>query len=78
MALRKASRLRSAVVGFAQSLARLLSSRAAFLAEVAGLASIACGLWMVYEPAALIVAGLGSIAWALGRRLRERVNEDAR
>lgn len=39
-------------------------------AEVAGLASIAGGLWMVYEPAAFVVAGAGAILWAQGHRTR--------
>lgn len=38
--------------------------------EVVGLASITGGLWMVYEPAALIVAGAGAILWAQGHRAR--------
>lgn len=68
---------RTSVVGFTISLARLLSSRAALLAEIAGLTSIAGGLWMVYEPAALIVAGLGCVLWAQGHRSRAS-DEDAR
>lgn len=39
-------------------------------AEIAGLVSISGGLWMVYEPAALIVAGAGAILWAQGHRAR--------
>ena len=39
-------------------------------AEIAGLASIAGGLWMVYEPAALVAAGIGAILWAQGHRAR--------
>jgi hypothetical protein len=42
----------------ATSLGRWMSSQRALLVQLTGLASITGGLWMVYEPAALIVAGL--------------------
>lgn len=32
------------------------------LAEVAGVASIAVGCWLIFPPAGLIAAGLGAIA----------------
>lgn len=38
--------------------------------EVVGLASIAGGLWMVFPPSALIVGGIGLVAWAQGYRSR--------
>lgn len=51
------------------SLDRLLSHRATYV-EIAGLGSIAGGLWMVYEPASLIATGVGLVLWAQGHRTR--------
>ena len=48
-----------------QALTRLRLSSAA---EIGGLAAIVAGVWMVYEPAALIAAGLGTVLWAQGQR----------
>ena len=36
------------------------------LAELAGLAIMTAGVWMVFEPAAVILAGAGIILWAQG------------
>jgi len=48
------------------SLARWARSNAAMLVQAAGIASITGGLWMVYEPLALIVAGIGLIVIGAG------------
>lgn len=41
--------------------------RARILAvEIAGVAGIAIGTWMVYEPAAFIIGGVGAILWSMG------------
>ncbi|PKN81544.1 MAG: hypothetical protein CVU47_06410 [Chloroflexi bacterium HGW-Chloroflexi-9] len=52
------------------SLVRLFSPHVAVLAEVAGMVSIAGGLWMVYPPVALVVTGAVAILWAQGHRTR--------
>lgn len=35
-------------------------------AEIVGLAAVVAGVWMIFVPAALIVAGLGVLALAWG------------
>lgn len=36
------------------------------VAQVAGLAAVGAGVWMIYEPAGVIVGGLGLVFWAQG------------
>ena len=35
--------------------------------ELAGLGLVVAGVGQIYEPAAIILAGIGCIAWAQGR-----------
>lgn len=35
-----------------------------WLAGVLGFALLVAGVWMVYHPAAFVVAGIGLLAWA--------------
>lgn len=37
--------------------------------EAAGLALFDVGVWMVYEPLAVMLAGIGITAWFIGRKL---------
>lgn len=37
------------------------------VAQVVGLVAVAAGIWMIYEPAAVIASGLGLALWAQGR-----------
>lgn len=38
------------------------------LVQLSGCGLVVAAIWMVYEPAALVTAGAGLIAWAEGRR----------
>lgn len=35
--------------------------------QVGGLAAVVAGVWLIYEPAALIAGGLGVVLWGQGR-----------
>jgi len=48
------------------SLARWALANVALLVQATGIASITGGLWMVYEPLALIVAGIGLVVIGAG------------
>lgn len=38
------------------------------LVELGGMGAIVAGVWMIYEPAALVIAGIGAILWAQGKQ----------
>ena len=44
--------------------------------ELAGLGTMTAGVWMVYEPAAVILAGAGIILWAQGLNDDHSANDD--
>lgn len=48
------------------SLARSVQGNAALLVQAVGIISITGGLWMVYEPLAPIVAGIGLVILGAG------------
>ena len=51
--------------GIGQALKRLSVSGPV---EVVSLGAIVVGVGMVYEPAAVVIAGLGGLLWAQGRK----------
>ncbi len=46
------------------------------VAELGGMAAIVAGTWMVYEPAAFVIAGIGSVLWAQGKRASARRKDE--
>jgi hypothetical protein len=42
------------------------------LIEVGGMGAIVAGVWMIFEPAAVIIAGSGAILWAQGVQPRRK------
>ena len=42
--------------------------------EVAGVVLVAAGVWLIYHPAALIVAGVGALLFALAAQMGGRAD----
>jgi hypothetical protein len=55
--------------GYRSAVAKMYRRLSVFgLVELSGMGAIVAGVWMIYEPAALVIAGIGAILWAQGNK----------